>query len=281
MGYRVGLGGPATLPGGGTGRRSWRWGGAADIAAAMTPPLAAANAATAGAVVEADGREEQLRPPLLQLFTADPERLEDAIQAVKGGREWRGLVRMPIWLDTTSTYPPSADAIGAAITDNHSVYGRANGIATTNSTNGFWNAATFGGVPAARSTGTDTAITATCYTSHSGAGFGDATAIAMSGAGDVGGGAKPSQSVCRDVGGAAATKAGRSLVRRRTGAAAGADDGEGFMPMLVRGGGCSVAISSGPGGGGTNGSSTSASASRMRPPLMLRSLELPPPSPCE
>ncbi|GIM02180.1 hypothetical protein Vretimale_7090 [Volvox reticuliferus] len=101
----------------------------------------------------------------------------------------------------------------------------------------------------------------------------------MSGASDVGGGAKPSQSVCRDVGGAAATKAGGSLVRRRTGAAAGADDDEGFMPMLVRGGGCSVAVSSGPGGGGTDGSS--ASASRMRPPLMLRSLELPPRSPCE
>ncbi|GIL82082.1 hypothetical protein Vretifemale_11024, partial [Volvox reticuliferus] len=211
----------------------------------------------------------------------DPERLEDALQAVKGGREWRGLVRMPIWLDTTSTYPPSADAFGAAITDNHSVYGRLNGIATTNSTNGFWNAATFGGVPAARGTGTDTAITATCYTSRSGAGFGDADATAMSGAGDVGGGAKPSQSVCRDVGGAAATKAGRSLVRRRTGAAAGADDDEGFMPMLVRGGGCSVAVSSGPGGGGTDGSSASALASRMRPPLMLRSLELPPPSPSE
>ncbi|GIL79413.1 hypothetical protein Vretifemale_8763 [Volvox reticuliferus] len=31
------------------------------------------------------GREEQLRPPLQQLFT-DPERLDDAIQAVKGAR---------------------------------------------------------------------------------------------------------------------------------------------------------------------------------------------------
>ncbi|GIL82194.1 hypothetical protein Vretimale_7139 [Volvox reticuliferus] len=89
------------------------------------------------------------------------------------------------------------------------------------------------------------------------------------------------RSLVKDVGGAAATMVGRSLVRRRTGAAAGADDGEGFMPMLVRGGGCSVAVSSGSGGGGTDGSSASASASRMRPPLMLRSLELPPPSPSE
>ncbi|GIL68718.1 hypothetical protein Vafri_21966 [Volvox africanus] len=290
MGYRVGLGGSAIVSGGGGGKggtgRSWRSEGEADTTTDAAPPPVAAAAVAAGG-----GREEQLRPPLLQLFAGDLERLEDAIQAVKGGREWRGLVRMPSWLDASAN-PLSANGFGAAANNHHSLHGRVSGgasITNKNSANGFWSAATFDGSPARRGTGTG--ITTAC-TSRSGTGMWDvmttsaaaaaaAAAASVAGASDLNGGKTPCQSAYRDAGGTA-TMPGESLVRRRMDA--GADDDEGFMPMLYRcGGGCPLAVSSGPGGGGggTDGASAAASASRVRPHLMLHSLDLPPPSPSE